>query len=168
MANRFTTMRQNVEAALENSAAIAATGLAVHKWDGQHKALMDDPKITLKAGIRVDPGAINWDPWAMNATTRFTQHLELMCWLPEQKGLKAEEIEEIVLAVCRALVPLRSRTMAVPVEHVEGFTVKGGEVEQANMSRDPKKQPANADFTWSHVCAIEIQHDVPLAELVEA
>lgn len=164
--NRFTVMRQNVEAALAASTSLQALSVPVHAWSGERTAIMDDPKVTLRSGIRVDPASIAWEPWAMNATTRFTQTLDLVVWLPEQKGLKAEQLEEIVWEVCRALLPITRNTMATFVSGIEKVSVKGdGEIALADNRRDQSKPPKNADMNWSHVATVEIVHDVGVAEM---
>lgn len=169
--NRFTSMRQNVEAALEDAAAVQALGLAVHKWDGARKAIMDDPTTTLAHGLRVDPGAISFEPWAMNGRVRCTQTVNVQAWLAENKGLKAEEIEAIIWAIFVALAPMiRERTMANAVDNIDGVTVKGeGSIVLAETAdrrdRDPNEPPKNADMSWATVAAVEIVHEVPVSEL---
>ncbi len=161
-------MRANIESALRNSAAVAACGATVYGWDSQRGNPAEDPKITLETGLRVDPAGIDFDPYAYNAATRFTQRLQIAAWLPVNKGLQAAQMEALCLALCRALTPLTRDQMVTPVSGVERVTLKGGDLSlAASKALRPDESPKLADAAWSHVAEIEIVHEVPVSELVE-
>jgi hypothetical protein len=157
MANPFTTMRHNVEAALEAYAGLS--GVVLRKWDDERKQRVDNPAADREKWIRVETISIVDDPFYANSHAKTTHRMQIVFALPEGRGLKQEDIEELYYQIALALRPLsRDQNMDEAIEGLQKFEFTGGDV---NLSQDdqPKRKATTDGLAWFMAGTIEAVYE---------
>jgi len=152
--NPLTIMRKNVELCLSAGTALTALGVSVKTWSDPRALIAEDPLERLRTWLRVDPNTVNGNQGWSNDHEEWVYSLNLMVGLPANKGLKADDIENLIWAIRSDLARLRNNSL--PGEECEAFerfvfrSVSLGLIPTSPTNQD------NGERCWAGLCVLEI------------